>query len=81
MIQSFEIFEKQLKLFNLPPTDTDVANTFIDKHKIKKHNKTKKWDTLIEAFNSWSDESWLSSLVFDELGTDNLYQSNLVLKF
>lgn len=63
MITNFKIFEKQLNLFQLDPTDTDIATDVIYRHKIKlpKINKSK---TLRGELNKISDEK-LDSIIKD----------------
>jgi len=56
MITKFNLFEKQLQLFDLPSTDTDIA-----RHVITKHHTTPTANighkNLKDEFNVWSDKT------------------------
>lgn len=73
-----EISEKQLNLFpDLTPTDTDIANTFINKHKGKTFNRPTSFGTLEDGFKHWSEPNFLNDIIFDEISeADSIMNSS-----
>lgn len=73
--------EKQMKLFNFEePTDTEIAHTFINKHKSDKpFTRPTNYRTLEEGFDAWSDEKHLNDLLYKEMV--NQYESTLFTEF
>jgi hypothetical protein len=87
MIKNFKIFEYQMKLFkdeiDLKPTDTEIANSFIDKYKIKKKFKRPtNYGTLQQAFDTWSTPEQLNQVIYDEMDVDGgLCETSLGIQF
>lgn len=65
MIVKFNLFEKQLSLFDFPRNDKDIANNFITKHKLKFPVSGDK--NLSDEFEKWGNYKVLNEVIYDYL--------------